>query len=197
MLGNLRFTTAFSLVSYYHEGYGDLGLNEMLDVIPKHYWFVNMKGYAMRYIVTCLACLYNKKPPGKRSGHLNPIAKYDVPMHTLHIDHLGPFVQSMKQNVYLIVAVDGYTKYLFIKAVPNAKTTPVTRFLEGVVETFGPFTSKAFREFCGKQGICRVLNATATPRANGQMERYNRTIWGPRLTMRKHGTKVFPKLSVA
>lgn len=38
------------------------------------------------------------------------------------------------------------------------------------------FTSQAFRLFCDSYGIKHVLNAVATPRANGQCERYNKTI---------------------
>ncbi|XP_011861043.1 PREDICTED: uncharacterized protein K02A2.6-like [Vollenhovia emeryi] len=38
------------------------------------------------------------------------------------------------------------------------------------------FTSQTFRTFCNTYGIRHVLNAVATPRANGQCERYNKTI---------------------
>lgn len=38
------------------------------------------------------------------------------------------------------------------------------------------FTSKTFENFCHTYGIKHVLNAVVTPRANGQCERYNRTI---------------------
>lgn len=38
------------------------------------------------------------------------------------------------------------------------------------------FTAHAFRRFCLERGIKHVLNAVASPRANCQVERYNRTI---------------------
>lgn len=38
------------------------------------------------------------------------------------------------------------------------------------------FTSKLFRDFLKENNVIHVLNATATPRANGQVERFNRTI---------------------
>lgn len=38
------------------------------------------------------------------------------------------------------------------------------------------YTSQTFRMFCESYGIKYVLNAVATPRANGQCERYNKTI---------------------
>lgn len=38
------------------------------------------------------------------------------------------------------------------------------------------FSGKSFEEFTKDLGIKAVFNATATSRANGQIERYNRTI---------------------
>ena len=76
------------------------------------------------------------------------------------------------------------TKYVFVKAVANTKTLPVERFLDGINHIFGvperlitdrgsAFTSKRFKDYCGKMGVTHNLNAVATPRANGQVERYN------------------------
>lgn len=108
-------------------------------------------------------------------------------MHTLHIDHLGPFVKSTAGNSYLVVAIDAFTKFVFMKAVTSTRTAPVERFLNEIAETFGlpkrlisdrgsAFTSKALKEYCNGRGIKHVLAAVATPRANGQVERYNRSI---------------------
>ncbi|KAB0791159.1 hypothetical protein PPYR_02959 [Photinus pyralis] len=38
------------------------------------------------------------------------------------------------------------------------------------------FKSKTFKEFCDEMKIRLILNAVASPRANGQVERYNRTL---------------------
>lgn len=59
--------------------------------------------------------------------------------------------------------------------------------MESFIYLFGPpariitdrgscFTSQAMVTFCGKYGIKHIKNAVATPRANGQCERYNLTI---------------------
>lgn len=172
---------------YYHDGAGHFAVDKTMEVISARYWFPSMRAYIKNYIKSCLGCLFNKVPSGKRPGKLNPIEKHEIPMDTLHIDHLGPFVTSIKKNAYLIVIVDAFTKFVFLKAVPNTKTAPVTRYLREIIETFGvprriicdrgtAFTSKSFTDFCQDLGIKRVLCATATPRANGQVERMNRSI---------------------
>lgn len=171
-----------------HDQKGHFSHEKTLSLMQKTYWFPAMRQYVKRYISTCLGCLYNKEPAGRRPGYLHPIEKIGTPLHTIHIDHLGPFVQSKKKNAYLIVAVDAFTKYVFMKAVPNTKEIHVEKFLnEKIIAIFGVpkriicdkgtcYTSKKFREFCERLGIKVVFNATATPRANGQVERYNKTI---------------------
>jgi hypothetical protein len=85
------------------------------------------------------------------------------------------------------VAIDGFTKFAFLRAVRNTKVGPVLKFLDEIFNMFGVtqriicdrgsgFTSKCFYEYCKTMGIKVNYNATATPRANGQAERYNRTI---------------------
>lgn len=123
-----------------------------------------MRQYVKRYISSCLGSLYNKEPAGKQPGYLHPIEKA-TPMHTLHLDHLGPFIKSKRKNSYLIVAVDSFTKFTFMKAVANTKELHVDRFMdEQVFRLFGTpkriitdrgacFTSKNFRSYWQKLGI--------------------------------------------
>ena len=73
-----------------------------------------------------------------------------------------------------------------MKAVTNTKTCGVINFIKEIVSNFGvpirivcdrgyAFTSKAYETFCKEYDIKRMLNATETPRANGQVERFNRS----------------------
>ncbi|KAJ8911033.1 hypothetical protein NQ315_017399 [Exocentrus adspersus] len=175
------------ILMYYHDGAGHFAVDKTLEAIKARYWFPTMRNYVRNYIRSCLGCMYNKTSSGKPPGELHPIEKGKVPMDTLHIDHLGPFVTSVKKNAYLIIAVDAFTKFVFMEAVPNTKAGHVIKFLDKVIETFGvprriicdrasTFTGRSFTEWCHNLSIKRVLCATATPRANGQVERMNRFI---------------------
>ncbi|KAK9679001.1 Integrase core domain [Popillia japonica] len=175
------------VVSHFHDDRGHLSMDKTMAAISGLYWFSGMRRYLKKYISCCLPCLYNKEPGGKEPGYLHPIEKVAVPFDTLHVDHLGPFVKSKRKNTYLIVIVDAFTKFVFMKAVPSSKTGPLLNFLDTVIENFGVprriisdrgscYTSKKFEAYCRNMNIKHVLNATATPRANGQVERYNRTI---------------------
>ncbi|KAJ8916988.1 hypothetical protein NQ315_012903 [Exocentrus adspersus] len=175
------------VVLHFHDGLGHLSVGKTLSALLRLYWFPGVRRYVKKFIAACLPCMYNKEPGGKQSGYLHPIEKIAVPFDTVHIDHLGPFVRSKRKNQYLIVIVDAFTKFVFLKAVASTKTQPLLTFLDSVIENFGVprriitdrgscFTSKLFKKYCEDLNIKHVQNATATPRANGQVERYNRTI---------------------
>lgn len=109
-----------------------------------------------------------------------------IPFHTLHVDHLGPFCKSNGKS-YIFAVIDGFTKFVFLEAVVSANAKGAITTLEKICAIFGypvrvvsdrgtAFTCKMFEDYCSKHGIKHVLNAVASPRANGQVERLNRTI---------------------
>ncbi|KAJ2942408.1 hypothetical protein O0L34_g16012 [Tuta absoluta] len=170
-----------------HDDLGHVGFEKTYERIKRIYWFAKMKRFIKKYVAACIDCAYAKKSVGSREGLLHPIEKFEIPFHTLHIDHLGPFVKSKRGNTHILTVVDSFTKFVFIKPVRNTNTQNVIKTLQDVFDTFrnpdrlisdrgSCFTSHSFRKFCLDRGIKHVLNAVASPRSNGQVERYNRTI---------------------
>jgi transposase InsO family protein len=171
-----------------HDDTGHLGVEKTLKRIQENYWFSKMRRFVTKYVNACLQCAYYKQSgSGKKQCKLNPIKKTPVPFHTIHLDHVGPFETSKKKNKFILVIVDAFTKFCLIEPVKSQKTKYVTSILTTFVHLFGvpsriisdrgsAFTSKTFKNFCECYNIKHVLNAVATPRANGQCERYNRTI---------------------
>lgn len=189
----------WQLLKKCHDDLGHFGFDKTLDKLKSLYWFPKMNKFAKKYVQSCLECSYHKVPPGKRQGMLHPIPKVDKPFHTIHMDHLGPFVRSKTKNTYLLVLVEAYTKYVTLFAVKNTKTKSTIKVLNHYFSLFGIpsriisdrgtfFTSGSFKDFVNKLGIKHVLNAVATPRANGQVERYNRTILAS-LAVKNHNCK--------
>lgn len=170
-----------------HDDIGHFGVEKTVERIRKSYWFPKMSRFIKKYVQACVQCAYAKKTAHTKEGYLHTIEKIEVPFHTIHIDHLGPFVRSKRGNTHLLVIVEAFTKFLFIKPVRNTNTQNVMRALEDVFYTFrcpdriisdrgSCFTSHAFKRFCLDKGIKHVLNAVSSPRSNGQVERYNRSI---------------------
>lgn len=170
-----------------HDDVGHFGYDKTLSRIRGIFWFSKMRRFTKKYVQSCLQCAHHKRPGGSKEGTLHPIPKLEIPFHTLHADHLGPFVRSRRGNVYILVIIDAFTKFINIRSVRDTKTTTAIRAFKEHFSFFGTptrlitdrgscFTSAKFKSFIESLGIKHILNAVATPRANGQVERYNRTI---------------------
>lgn len=180
-----------------HDEMGHFSTNKTLDKLKEAYWFPRMTEYTTNYIKACIPCAQHKEPTGRKEGYLHPIEKVEIPFHTLHADHLGPFNQSTGGKKYVFAVIDSFTKFILLHAVKNTTTAAVLRFLKTTFTTYGiptrlitdrgsAFTSKGFKDFTKLKGIKHILNAVATPRANGQIERYNATILQALATSIKH-----------
>lgn len=170
-----------------HDDIGHYAVDKTIERIRSKYWFPRLKKTVTKYINNCLNCIYFKNIHGRKPGKLHPIPKHATPFHTLHVDHLGPFIKSTQRNNYILVLVDAFTKFVFISAVKNTKSKGVINELDKIFKVFGnpkrlicdsgsAFTSKLFTAYCKERNIRTHIIATAVPRANGQVERYNRTI---------------------
>lgn len=177
-----------------HDESGHFAFDKTFDKVKSEYWFPKMRRFIRKYVSACLNCAYNKKPPGRETGYLHPIPKPKEIFHTIHIDHLGPFVRSKRGNIYILAIIDSFSKFILVKAVRNTKSCSTIKVLKDIFALFGSpkviisdqgtsFTSAEFKEFSKSVGSKQVLNAVATPRANGQIERYNRTILGSLASM--------------
>jgi transposase InsO family protein len=169
-----------------HDDIGHFGFDKTLHRIQQSFWFPKMRRFIKKYVRACIECAHHKDS-GKRPGQLHPIEKIEIPFHTIHADHLGPFVRSKRGNIYILVIICGFTKFINITAVKNTKSSTTIRVFREHFGHFGApvrlitdqgtsFTSNSFRSFAKSHGIKHILNAVATPRANGQVERFNRTI---------------------
>lgn len=187
------------IVRMCHDEMGHFSLEKTMDKVQESYWFPNMAPYIAKYIQNCIPCMFNKRKKGKKEGYLHPIDKVPVPFHTLHLDHLGPLPNSSGRK-FVLAVIDAYTKFLLLCATKNTSVGPVNAFLKTIFSTYGvptrvvsdkgsAFTSKAFAKFCEDYNIKHVQNAVATPRANGQIERYNATILDSLRTSIKNDTQ--------
>ncbi|KAG7310665.1 hypothetical protein JYU34_003468 [Plutella xylostella] len=177
----------WQVVKQNHDDIGHFALDKTLEKISSNYWFPKMRHFIKKYVNSCLECAYSKSSGGKRPGLLHPIEKVNTPFDTIHTDHVGPFVRSSKGNIYILVLIDAFTRYIYLKPVKNTKSSTSIRVFREYFGIFGvprrvisdrgtSFTSTPFKKFMREKGIKHVLNAVATPRANGQVERYNKTV---------------------
>lgn len=118
---------------------------------------------------------------------MNTIEKGEIPLDTYHLDHLGPLPSTKKNYKYILVVIDAFSKFVWLYATKTANTSEVLDKLRKQAFIFGnprrlisdrgtAFTSNDFSEYCINENIEHVLITTGVPRANGQVERVNRTL---------------------
>lgn len=137
-----------------------------------------------KFISNCISCILATKKKGKKDGWLTPIDKLDAPLHTYHIDHLGPMPSTAKSYNHIFAVVDAFTKFLWLYPV---KSTGIAEAMNKlalqqdifgnpariIADKFSSFRGNDFADYCEKQNIHLHLITTGTPRGNGQIERMN------------------------
>lgn len=182
-----------SLVVVAHDLSGHPAVDRTMANLLQDFWFTGMKRYVKQHIRMYFECLMTRTPRGKRPGLLHPIALGNHPFETVHMDHVGPFVETSAGSKYILTMVDNFTKYVELFAVRRTGTEEILRCVRDFVSTYGLpkrfitdrgtcFTSKDFSEYCIAQGIQLILNSSRHPQANGQVERIHSVVMATLVT---------------
>ena len=106
----------------------------------------------------------------------------------MHIDILGPITTSESENRYVLMLIDQFTKWLECYPLPkHTAENVVSKVVKGFISRFGcpleihsdqgsEFDSALFKSVCNLLEITKTHTTPYRPSANGQMERYNRTL---------------------
>ena len=175
------------IIKMAHDDLGHGAEKKTIDYIGKYFWFPSMKHVVKKYLASCIDCLYNQRGKDETNYNLHVVKREPIPFHTVHIDHLGPFPKSKSGNLYILGLVCSFTKFVILKAVRNTTTKLVIKMLNEATQYFGvpsrivsdrgtAFMSKDFKQYCEENRIKHIATAVQTPRGNGQIERYFRTI---------------------
>jgi len=75
---------------------GHFAIKRTEEEVKREFFIPNLHTKIEKYITNCIKCILINKKLGKQEGHLHPLAKGDVPLHTYHMDHLGPLESTQK-----------------------------------------------------------------------------------------------------
>ncbi|GFW53716.1 transposon Tf2-9 polyprotein [Trichonephila clavipes] len=166
---------------------GHFSVKRTLEHIKNKYFIPQLQSKIEKYISNCVTCILKNKKSGKQEGFLHPLVKDDIPLNTYHIDHLGSLATSSKNYKFILAVIDSFTKFVWLYPTRTTSTSEVIKKLDIQKTTFGnprflitdrgtTFTSDEFHTYCSEQKITLHHITTGLPRANGQVERINRTI---------------------
>ena len=149
-------------------------------------WF-GMRNDCEVYVKSCPTCSRQKKPQRHAKASLGSFHA-GAPAERVHLDILGPFNKSSAGNVYILMLVCQFSKWIEAYPIPDQTTEQIaSTIVRNFISRFGcpvQIHTDQGRNFDSDlfQAVCRLLEITKTrttpyrPCSNGQVERYNRTL---------------------
>lgn len=171
-----------------HVSSSHLGFRKTFDKIKSRYFWPHMAIDVKNYVDTCIHCQTRKRRYGHPPGLLMPIQS-SGPWKIVGIDILESFPKSVNYgNRYIIVCTDLFTKYVELRAVPDATAETVADFLLNQViyrhsvmqkllsDRGRQLISEVFKELLALLGVNQVFTTAYHPSTNGNVERFNSTL---------------------
>ncbi|GFX93071.1 transposon Tf2-9 polyprotein [Trichonephila clavipes] len=150
------------------------------DLVSKDFYIPRLKYKVEKCIQNWVTCILTNRKCGKQDDTLNPIEKNDLPLHTFHVDHLGPLATTSKKYKHVFAVIDAFSKFTWLYPTRSTDAAEVINRLENQRHVFGnpariitdkrsAFTSSSFEDYCKKQNILHISITTGLPRSNGQI----------------------------
>ena len=150
------------------------------------HWYKMLED-VMFWISTCQICQKRKPLVPKPSAPMQ-VYTTGAPYERISMDVCGPLVTTPRNNSYVLVISDHFTKYTRAFAMPDQQATTVARIL--IYEWFAiygepmqihsdqgtNFESKLMHELCDTYGIEKTRTTPFHPQADGMVERFNKTV---------------------
>ena len=175
------------LIESYHDGQYHPGIENTMATMGKYYTWYGMRDDVTSFIRSCEFCQRTK--PNRKPQH-PPLCHTDTPkepFQMLSIDLTGPLPKTNRNNQWIVVVNDHFSKRVYAKPVPNKSAGTVLQVLKDIVYS-NPCLPKIVKsdnglEFAGvfakwlsENGIKQNHNAPYHPASNGLTERSNQTI---------------------
>ena len=166
---------------------GHFGIDKTYERVSRNFYWPGMRGDIETHVKACFNC--------NRSKHLrrrfrSPLQELTMgaPMEKLHMDIMGPLPKSTRNNIYVLVIICQFSKWVELVALPNQLAETVANaVIDSTITRFGcpkqiftdrgtNFCSSLFCELCRRLGIDKKQTTAYRPSANGQAERMNRVL---------------------
>ena len=87
------------------------------------FYIYNVKQKIEKYVANGVICILVNHKSGKQESILHPIEKEETPLHTYHIDHLGPLESTHKNYKHIFAVIDVFTKFVWFYPTNSTDTT--------------------------------------------------------------------------
>ena len=164
-----------------------MGRRRMIHALQHFCFWYRMYEDALWWIKSCTICQERKKlHPAPKA----PMTVYvpGEPGERISIDICGPMIETPRGNRFVLVISDHFTKYTKAVPLPDQQAETVAQALidHWILEYGEPmqlhsdqgrnFESNLIKQFCELHGIEKTRTTAYHPQADGQVERFNKTL---------------------
>jgi hypothetical protein len=166
---------------------GHLGMNKTSKRVQLRAYWYKWRDAVNKFCAKCYLCASRKPRPRKAKA---PMQQYlpGVTMERVSMDVLGPLPKSDKDNKFILLVCDYFTKWVEAFPMPNQEAQTVADlFVKEFICRYGVprkiftdqgsnFQSELFKKVCAMLEIDKSRTTPYHPQSDGLVERMNRTI---------------------
>ena len=164
-----------------------LGITKTLDKARRRYYWPGMSSDIENWIRARPICQARQGPNPKQAARLRS-QQSSFPLQRVAMDIMGPLPTTARQNKYILVIGDYFTKWVEAFAMPDMLASTVARyFVDGFVCRYSvplslhtdqdpQFQSRLMKSVCRLLDITKTRTTAYHPQSDGMIERYNRTL---------------------
>ena len=92
---------------------------------------------------------------------------------------MGPFLINPRQNRYILVVTDHFTKWVVFAVPDQTAATTANVILNEVIARYdlvSNYESVIFKELCRFMEVRKTQTSVKNPKGNGQAEKFNKTL---------------------
>ena len=169
-----------------HEMFVHVGFKKIYKMLQENFVFEKMRHNIQTWLRSCEICQKTKYINYMNKNKLE-IIQAKKPNEYLSIDFIGPLAKAKYGNLYVLVCIDAFTRFVQLYPLKSATAKNVIeKIFNDYIPKFGKpekiqsdrgtqFSSKLWLEKCKKENIKAVLCAIRHPQS-AIVERYNKEI---------------------
>ena len=168
------------MVDIAHEGH--MGMTKTKTLVRENVWFPKIDRMVEEKVKSCLACQVTT-PRNERE----PLQMSELPTAPWTEVSIDFGVAPTGSSEYLLILIDDYSRFPVVELMGSTSAKAVIPRLDKIFSQFGipevlrsdngpPFNSREFNDFSKHLGFAHRKVTPYWPRANGEVERFMRTI---------------------
>lgn len=166
---------------------GHLGITKSTAKARQRFYWPGMTAAIEAWIRACPICQQRLGPVPKPVAPLQSMQS-SFPLQRVAMDILGPLPTTARNNSYILVIGDYFTKWVEAFPMPDMTAATVARyFVDGFVCRYGvplqlhtdqgpQFESQLMKAVCLLLDITKTRTTAYHPQSDGMIERFNRTL---------------------